>query len=310
MTRVLLAAPVRQEPEIVRLAVASWEEVARTAGADVTAVLIDDNTDPVSSALLTGLTRTATGFTVEVHRADEDLPHTSTYARTEHAHVWDSSSIGRVTAIKDALIRRVLDDPTISHLFLVDSDLVLHPKTLAHLLSHDVDVVAEVFWTRFRPAAPLMPNCWDTHPTRYDDAGSVIRLRQPGLYQVGGTGACTLFSRVALDHGLRFQAVPHLELWGEDRHLSVRAAVLGIALHVDTTYPAFHVYRTTDLEDAHEWATAGCPPAWWTEQLDGAWAAEVAALVRAQQRAVAPGLLHAGVGRARAAMRHMFPVAR
>lgn len=73
-------------------------------------------------------------------------------------------------------------------------------------------------------------------------------LRRPGIYEVGGLGACTLISRRALEAGANFSKIKNLSLTGEDRHFCVRAAVLGFPLYVDTHLPAYHIYRNKDLE--------------------------------------------------------------
>jgi hypothetical protein len=74
-------------------------------------------------------------------------------------------------------------------------------------------------------------------------------LKKPGLYEVGGLGACTLIHRSALAAGVHFGPIRNLSFWGEDRHFCVRAAALGIPLYVDTHYPAFHIFRDSDVQE-------------------------------------------------------------
>src|SRR5690606_16148011 len=45
-----------------------------------------------------------------------------------------------------------------------------------------------------------------------------------------------------------FSEIKNLSFWGEDRHFCIRAAALGLSLYVDTNYPAYHIYRESDLE--------------------------------------------------------------
>ena len=78
-------------------------------------------------------------------------------------------------------------------------------------------------------------------------------LRKPGTYEVGGLGACTLISRDSLLKGVNFNRVHNVSFWGEDRHFCIRAAVLEIPLHVDTYYPAYHIYRPSDLAGVEEY---------------------------------------------------------
>jgi SRSO17 transposase len=57
-----------------------------------------------------------------------------------------------------------------------------------------------------------------------------------------------LISRTALEAGVNFSRISNLSFWGEDRHFCIRAAALGLQLFVDTHYPAYHIYRDSDLE--------------------------------------------------------------
>lgn len=75
-----------------------------------------------------------------------------------------------------------------------------------------------------------------------------MRLRTPGIYEVGSLGACTLISRCALKRGVNFAPIPNLTIHGEDRFFCIRAAVLGLGLYVDTRSPAYHIYWEQDLE--------------------------------------------------------------
>jgi len=74
------------------------------------------------------------------------------------------------------------------------------------------------------------------------------RLRRPGLYPVGGLGACTLISRRAIEAGVRYQRIPNLTYWGEDRHFCIRAQALGFDLWADTHCPPRHLYRRSGVE--------------------------------------------------------------
>ena len=77
-------------------------------------------------------------------------------------------------------------------------------------------------------------------------------MNTPGVYGVGGLGACTLIKRNVLEAGVNFSKISNLSFWGEDRHFCIRAIVLGFPLHVDTHLPAYHIYRSSDIEGALE----------------------------------------------------------
>ncbi|MBW4084786.1 glycosyltransferase family 2 protein [Paenibacillus sp. S150] len=150
------------------------------------------------------------------------------------------------------------------YLFLIDSDLILHPDTLLHLIGTGRDIISEVFWTQWQPGTLLQPqvwmhdeyNQWEAEPGEQLSQEEINRrfhqflakLQQPGIYEVGGLGACTLVSRGAIAAGASYDRVRNISYWGEDRHFCIRAAALGIPLYVDTHYPALHLYRDSDLD--------------------------------------------------------------
>lgn len=203
---------------------------------------------------------------VTVSTAEDDPrvnENTQVYTRNEYSHYWPEEYIWRVAALKDWILSYAIEE-AFDSLFLLDSDLVLHPATLTQLLNGEEEIVANLFWTRWQPGTIEMPQVWlrDEY-TLYEESRNeqlteeekqrrsaefMRRLRKKGRYEVGGLGACTLIRRSALEKGVRFARIENLTLWGEDRHFCVRAQALGVKLHVDTHYPAYHIYRDSDLD--------------------------------------------------------------
>jgi glycosyltransferase involved in cell wall biosynthesis len=176
----------------------------------------------------------------------------------EVTHFWKDDIIWKVAAFKDQMIDRARNDDY-DYLFLVDSDIVLHPATIDRLMRVNKEIVSNVFWTVWQPGYPNLPQVWlydvytlfETRPGEEITQEEALRrqsqfiekLQKPGVYEVGGLGACTLISREALMKPISFKKIKNITFWGEDRHFCVRAAALGIPLFVDTQYPAYHIYR-------------------------------------------------------------------
>jgi hypothetical protein len=245
----MLGCPVRQNPKILARFLDSLEK--QTVKMDY--VFVDDNTAIESSKMLRDIgAQIVPGY----------QPHNDgNYARTDNTHHWDDSSIWKVARFKDLLIDRALE-LDYDYLFLADSDLILHPKTVEQLLEAKKDIISNIFWTAWQPGTVPMPNVWlsdeydmflgrNLSEEEKNKRGSAFlaRLQVPGVYTVGGLGACTLLSKHALLKGARFAQIPSLNFWGEDRHFSVRAQALGLDLYVDTHHPAKHLYRDSDLDD-------------------------------------------------------------
>ena len=255
MHTILIGAPVRQEPAILREFLRSLAELD-TDGLQIEFGFVDDNVEAESKALLREFAAAHPTLLVDGGKEPE------VYQKDEFGHVWNDELIWKVARFKDTLLDHARQRGH-DGVFLVDSDLVLHPATLQHLIRTGVDVVSEVFWTRWHPGLPDRPQVWlrdqyTMHHQRRDESLSqeeidrrkqqfFVELLRPGLHEVGGLGACTLISRRALLAGVSFQAVYNLGFWGEDRHFCVRAAVLGLRLHADTCYPPLHVYRQSEL---------------------------------------------------------------
>ncbi len=173
------------------------------------------------------------------------------YLADEVSHRWSRGLVEDLTHMRNMVLRRALETES-EAVFMVDSDLLLHPRTLRRLCESGREVIAEIFWTRWQPGAPELPNAWE-----HDEYGigqeTLRRWRRPGQYQVGGAGACTLIRSSAIRKGLSYTPVPSVSWVGEDRALQLRAAVLGIPIYLDTHHPAFHVYRLGYLAAGRSW---------------------------------------------------------
>ncbi|WP_138751222.1 glycosyltransferase [Paenibacillus sinopodophylli] len=261
MKRILIGSPIRQRPTVLRYFLSSLERIS-TSGFTLDYYFIDDNDDEESSRMLNDfitLQQQSKGSQATLRRSDAITP----YARDEFTHYWSNDLIDKVASWKDDIIHTARDQHY-DGLFLIDSDLLLQPQALQSLVTADKEIVSAIFWTQWQPNTMELPQVWlkDTYWPFQNDAtlkagdGAeaavqfIMMLRQPGVYEVGGLGACTYINRIALEKPISFRTIPNLSIWGEDRHFCIRAAALGIGLSVDTRYPAFHVYRDSDLERA------------------------------------------------------------
>ncbi|MGB9791644.1 MAG: glycosyltransferase [Thermacetogeniaceae bacterium] len=259
MKRVLIASPVRQRENILKEFLWSLDQL-ETDGLEVWYAFIDDCEE--ESRLLKEFA--ARKDRVRIIRGDAS----GCYRRDETTHHWSEELIWKVAEYKDRLLGMALEQG-FDFVFLVDSDLVLHPKTLKHLVALDKDIVSEVYFTKWMPEMPPMPQVWVAHDYRLyhrrrdeevskEEIAKRTReflelLKKPGTYRVGGLGGCTLISREAISRGVSFKEIYNLDLKGEDRHFCIRAAALGLELYADTHYPPYHIYRESDLDGLEDY---------------------------------------------------------
>ena len=221
MIRVLIAAPLRQDPKI-------FEEYQK--GLD--SLIIPD------------------GVSVDRFFVVNDCPEVIPYIRdAEYVeinsdnvtmyqnHLWTGELVSNMSAYRNMTIRKALDGGY-DYLLSVDTDLVLEEHTLQQLLADDKDCVAGLFWT----------NGW-SNAWMYDQAaGYDPQWWEPGLYRVGGTGALFLIKRKVLEAGVDYTPIPNLRkaVFGEDRHFCIRAVCHGFEIWADSHCLPVHLYKAPD----------------------------------------------------------------
>ncbi|OXS58011.1 hypothetical protein B1A99_15385 [Cohnella sp. CIP 111063] len=260
--KITIASPVRRDPDILAAFLNSLCEL-EAGGHELSFRFVDDNDDRESSDRLRAFQalQARKGISAKIEQADREagVP----FVCDENAHAWNERLVWRVAAHKDGFIREAIAEGA-DALFLLDSDVVVHPDTLLRLLDADRQIVSEIFWTQWQPGSRPLPQVWlmdeyemaEREPgERLTDAEMKRRIDEflamltvPGRYRVGGLGACMLIRGEALRAGVRFGKIRNLSFWWEDRHFCIRAECLGFGLFVDTTLPALHLYRKEDLD--------------------------------------------------------------
>lgn len=271
MSRILVGAPIRQKPKILNEFLKGLERVDK-GNNSVSYYFVDDNTDEESKVLLDGFSEK--NNQVIIKKAEDILSgiDDNNYICDSQTHHWNTENIERITIIKDCIIEHCISEEY-DYLFLIDSDIVIDHRSLIHLVSRNVEIVSNVFYTQWSPGSPLVPQCFwipDVYqqfksfnkPLPFEEATQIktdlyARIRVPGIYQVDGLGACTLIKTSALKKGVRFKSIPNLALPGEDRHFCVRAGALGINLYIDSVYPAYHIFREEYLSRVEEFVNNG-----------------------------------------------------
>jgi GT2 family glycosyltransferase len=255
MTRVLIGSPIHQKAEILNEFFISFSRLYKT-NLTVDYCFFDDNNDNDTRNLI-GKFKSENNEVIIFQSNDHQV-----YIKNQVTHYWNDQLIWKVATMKNKIIQYAIEKQY-DYLFLVDSDLVLHPQTLKKLISTEKDIICNIFWTAWQPEALEMPQVWmedeysmcrkqnpplSEEEIRKQTLLFIHQLKIPGVYEVGGLGACTLISKKALDAGVNFSKISNLSFWGEDRHFCIRAAALGFKLFVDTHFPAYHIYRESDLK--------------------------------------------------------------
>ena len=163
--RVLIGSPIRQKPAILKEFLQSLEELSRQ---DIICdyLFVDDNTDQASTLMLEEFSQKVSPHCRIIQPVARDCANT--YVCNEITHYWRANIIWKVAAFKDSIINSATQEDY-DYLFLIDSDMVLHPKTLEQLIIDNKDIVAEIWWTNWTPNTVKQASVWLTdNYTQYE----------------------------------------------------------------------------------------------------------------------------------------------
>lgn len=231
MPRILIGAPVRQDEETFKKYLESLNNLDKT-GLEVDYFFCLHNSPKLANYL----------------QEDQYVQVTSEhqYIRNEISHFWSDDNLNDVVLMKNFLLDKTKFEKY-DYFFLIDSDLILHPNTLQHLIKQKKDIIAEIFWTQWKPNQQFEPNAWIYDHYAFDTLNTIDLWKQKGVYEVGGTGACILINRNVIEAGVNYTKIKNVSFstW-EDRAFCIRASVKGFEIFLDTHYPAIHLYRKGD----------------------------------------------------------------
>jgi hypothetical protein len=230
--RILIGAPVRQSKRVFEHYIRSLDSLER-GNHDIDYFFILHNSPECKEFL---------------------KPHEYVEYESQHeylkndTHHWSLNNLSEVTIMKNYIIKKALAG-NYDYFMLIDSDLILHKKTLLHLLEQDKDIIGNVFWTKWESHQKEMPNAWYFDHYSFDDLKQIDDMRKKQVIEVGYTGACILIKNDVLKSGVNYSPIHNVSftMW-EDRAFCIRASVMNYRIWLSTHYPSIHLYREGDIK--------------------------------------------------------------
>lgn len=238
MKKILIAAPIRQKPEILQKYLESLDNLKIPDGVLVDRYFILHNCyDKLHSYFK------PTDALVKYDDSSSDV------RQDINTHIWNEDNFKAIVVMKNRIKDYALNN-NYDYIFMIDSDLILHEETLNHLFKvldgANEDVIGEVFYTDWNKSGKLLPNAWDIDSySFYGDPLTRYKKENTSVYEVGGTGACILIRTNIFDNPfINYNFIPNVSFsYWEDRAFCVRCQVNGIRVFLDTTYPCEHLYH-------------------------------------------------------------------
>ena len=156
------------------------------------------------------------------------------------SHLWDDEHFSSVMQARNKILQKARKD-NYDYIFSVDSDILLHPKTLCYLIEDNKDIVGVTYWcdNQDKPDAIKIGSNY-----YYADywQGIDTDLSKKGLYEVGIACASVLIGkRIINNEKITYSPISNISFsrW-EDYAFSLRAHVLipDLQVYMDSRLPA------------------------------------------------------------------------
>lgn len=261
--KILAGACVRQDPVVLGYYLKSLERLQIPKDADLRFGFVNDGGDSALPAL-------SSLPDIAIVMPAEERPKDAVYGVGAETHLWSVPTFEHLARQKQRLLNYAVEN-AYTHVFLVDSDLLLEPTTLVSLWETKCDIANAVFWTSWQNGSPPQPQCWLSHPYGLAGYGMeeheyIEALASRQAVRVAGGGACTLIATAALKRGIHYHPrlqLPEGGMWqGEDRTLAVLAQRKHVRQIADAWPDVFHAYhpeQRTEAVLAEAWDVLGAP---------------------------------------------------
>ena len=158
---------------------------------------------------------------------------------------WNKETFNFLSQMRTELLH-IAASNKFDYLFTVDSDILLHPNTLIHLLQDNKNIVGNMIWTKMNNQITAI--CGENEEWgAYNDTSFLLK---PGLYPIGWTCACLLISSKIFNN----PNISYFPIYGVDNTgcedyafcLRVKCNFPEEEIWIDTYYPSRHLYHEKD----------------------------------------------------------------
>ncbi len=251
MVKILIGASLRQDQHVLEWYWRSLIKLKLPPDTTVEFCFVDDSDDQIDWMWWQHTDHLPTRL------MSDSRPSDATYSVTHVTHEWQVATFEHLARQKQKIIQYAIDNG-FDYFFMVDSDLLLDPRTLLSAISFEAPVVNSVFWTQWTPDSPPMPQVWLKNPYEMRGLGTEAHEFMKSLatrvpLRVIGGGACTLFDTRIFSHCRyypRLEGLPNEGMWqGEDRTMSITCQQNHIEQYADPWPDVYHAYHPSMRDD-------------------------------------------------------------
>ena len=161
--------------------------------------------------------------------------------------VWTKKNFEALYKMRTNLLRKASQE-NYDFLFTIDSDILLHPKTLSLLLQDNKKVVGNMLWTKMNDKITAICGKDEEWGPYSDNELEILKI--PGVYPIGWTCACLLISSEVFNN----KNISYWPIFGVDNTgcedyafcLRFKCNFPNEEVWIDTRLPARHLYHEKD----------------------------------------------------------------
>ena len=235
--RILIAAPVRQKPEIFKEYLNSLEHLIIPNGYSINKFFYLHNCSDLKQFL----------------QPDEYTiisDNSEILKENNKQKIWNKDNFKALYVMRTALLRKAAEEKY-DFLFTVDSDILLHPKTLTLLLQDNKKIVGNMLWTKMSQSEPTAI-CGKNEEWGAYLPEELKKFKKPGVYSVGWTCACVLIDKeVFQNEKISYWPIQGVDNTGCEDYafcLRFKCNFPEEKVWIDTRLPARHLYHEKDFE--------------------------------------------------------------
>jgi len=161
---------------------------------------------------------------------------------------WKTENYNFIAKLRNYILEKAREDKY-DYLFSVDSDILLHPNTLKHLIECNKDFISTAIWTKLGDSN-LSINC-----AQYEGWGEYNNkdiFKEKNIYEIGWTCIAVLMtSKIFSNSNIKYDQILGVDNTGsEDYSFCLRCYcnIPDLKCYISTYYPGRHLYHEKDLE--------------------------------------------------------------
>ena len=148
--------------------------------------------------------------------------------------------------IRTAILKKARDEKY-DYLFMVDDDILLHPKTLTLLLKDNADIIGNALWIKIGDRRLEINGNKDEERGQYSN---LEHFKIPGVYEIGWTQYCTLISNKIFNNpNISYYTIPDVDSSQSQEYafcLRAKCNFPDLKILLDTRLPARSLYMENE----------------------------------------------------------------